>query len=95
MLCNKVLETFNFDKLDPSDSIMNLAHRGNLKASSKNGDFEFITPLTIADVPQKANECADINVLLAAAQRLRGELAAQCIAMGPKSEDAPSANGET
>jgi len=91
----ETLRAFNFDKLDPSDSIMNLTHRGDLMASRKTGDFEFITPMTVTDISQKPNESTDIKDVLATAQRLRAELAAQCSALSPESENALSANGDT
>jgi hypothetical protein len=76
------LAALNFNMLDPSDSIMSMAHRGDLKASRKTGEFEFITPMTVSDLPQQgASTSVDLNTLLVTAQRLRADLAAQCAAL--------------
>jgi hypothetical protein len=90
-----ILNALNFDKLDPSDSIMSLAHRGDLKASRKTGDFEFITPLTISDLSQDASAGVDLNTILATAQRLRADLAAQCAALNPESAEDVLTDGES
>jgi len=90
-----IFNDLNFDRLDPSDTIMSLTHRGDLKASRKTGDFEFITPLTVSDLSQDASESANFNTLLATAQRLREELAAQCASLHPELAETLSANGDT
>jgi hypothetical protein len=90
-----IMTAFNFETLDPSDSIMSLTHRGDLKASRKTGEFEFIAPLTVANVPQKPDGKADTNGILALAGRLRSQLAAQCAALVPGTHDAQPTDGET
>ena len=95
VLCRDVLGQLNFDKLDPSDSILSLMHRGDLKASRKTGDFEAVTPLTIADLPPDCQERTDFGALLATAQRLRFELAAQAAALTPQTENTTTSNGDT
>lgn len=89
------LEKLNFDALDPSDSIMSFTHRGDLKASRKTGEFEFISPLTLADLPQETIESTDPFALLATARRLRAELVQQCAAVNPQVHDVLSTNGES
>lgn len=89
------LAAFNFDRLDPSDSVLSLTHRGDLKASRKTGDFDFITPLTRADVLEATPERMDPTALLAAAQRLRGDLATQAATLTPEPPEAELANGDT
>jgi len=96
VISRATLNTLNFDMLDPSDSIMGMTHRGDLKASRKTGDFEFITPLNVADLTQHdllAN--ADFNTVLATAQRLRADLAAQCSALNPEPAEILATNGDT
>jgi hypothetical protein len=89
------LNALNFDTLDPSDCIMSVTHRGELKASRKTGDFSFITPLTVADItPQEAPAIGDLNAFLAAAQRLRSQVAAECAALSQEPVEALAANGE-
>jgi hypothetical protein len=89
------LKSFNFDELDPSDSVMSLTHRGDLKASRKTGDFEFINPLTVSDLAQETSERTDFHTILAAAQSIRAELEKQCADLNPQAEDVLSTNGET
>jgi len=90
------LNMLNFELLDPSDTVMSMTHRGDLKASRKTGDFEFISPLTISDLKQQdAPVTVDFNVVLATAQRLRASLAAQLAALSPGPVDAQSIDGET
>ncbi len=95
VLRRDVLEQLNFDKLDPSDSILSLMHRGDLKASRKTGDFEAITPLTVADLPSDCQERTDFSAFLATAQRLRSELAARAAALNPQTDNTTTSNGDT
>jgi hypothetical protein len=69
------LNGFDFDRLDPSDSVLSLAHRGDLKASRKTGDFEFVVPLSAADLPHATNARSDYRSLLTEVQRLKADLA--------------------
>lgn len=68
--------TLNFDLLDPSDSIMALPHRGELKASRKSGEFESIIPLTSSIFPAEIKKDSDFDSVCAAAKRLIAELVA-------------------
>jgi hypothetical protein len=69
------LEALDFDRLDPSDTVMGMRHRGDLAASRKTGEFGFIEPLTAADIQADAGQADDLTKLLADARRLRSELA--------------------
>ena len=78
------LNSLNFDHLDPSDAIMGMIHRGELKASRKTGDFEFIAPLTIEDIPAHERPAhATVEDVLSAAKTLRADLAKRCDALNP------------
>lgn len=90
-----ILKTLNFEKLDPSDSILSFTHRGDLKASRKTGDFEVIVPFTLADLPQDFHERTDFDDHISSAQRMRAALAAQASALNPQSEDITPTNGDT
>ncbi len=80
-----IINSLNFDMIDPSDAIMNMPHRGELKASRKTGDFEVITPLTVADLkPQDTFAMRDFNATLETARQLRSELATQCSTLNPQ-----------
>lgn len=95
VITGETLRTLDFDKLDPSDTVLSLPHRGDLKASRKTGDFTFISPLTISDVPQQPREKAsDMNSILVGAQRLRKEIAEECTSLGANSRIILSENGE-
>ncbi len=89
------LTALNFETLDPSDSIMAMTHRGELKASRKTGDFEFITPLTVSDLtPSEAPGGKPFSDLIGHAQRLRAAMAAQCEKLAPLQIESSLSNGE-
>lgn len=69
------VEPLNFEKLDPSDSIENFAHRGDVKASRKSGDFVPIEPLVPADIAPSQPDRMDLDSLLNQVRRCRGEIA--------------------
>lgn len=75
VIAREILNSFNFDKLDPSDSIMGLPHRGELNMSRKTGKFDFISPLTPADMDRGADESANFEELMDAVKRRNSELA--------------------
>jgi len=78
------LGRLDFEHLDPSDAMENFPHRGDAKASRKSGEFERITPLTPADVPQTSPESADFRDFLATVRRLREELRAGIEKLNPQ-----------
>ena len=71
-----VMADLDFAHLDPSDSLANFLHRGDVMASRKSGEFNPITPLTPADVlpPQPVQE--DLDSIVERIRQQRGELAA-------------------
>jgi hypothetical protein len=79
------IHSINFDMIDPSDAIMKMPHRGELKASRKTGDFEIITPLTVDDLnPQDTFTMRDFTAKLETTRQLRAELATQCLTLTPE-----------
>lgn len=70
-----LVSRLDFAHLDPSDSLENFLHRGDVMASRKSGDFTPITPLTVAEVipPQPAQ--LDFNRIVVQVRQQRGELA--------------------
>jgi len=88
------LNTFNFERLDPSDTVLSMIHHGDLKASRKTGDFDSIIPLNMSDIAQEPDQDTDINSILVSAQRLRSELSKQCAALSPELQTALQENGE-
>jgi hypothetical protein len=89
------LNALNFDKLDPSDTVLSLKHRGDLKASRKTGDFGVIDPFTDSDIAHEPTQSTDAPSALSSARLLREEMAAECAALAPKTEDGLSADGDT
>jgi hypothetical protein len=89
------IKALNFDRIDPSDTIMSLPHRGDLKASRKTGDFDFIIPLTVSDLAQADSLAStDFDAILASTKRLRADLAARCAALNPETARVFEGNGE-
>jgi hypothetical protein len=83
----------DFERLDPSEAIANLIHRGDFKASRKAGAFMPITPLTPADLPQaSAPQDLDVPALFAEAHKIRDEL--KTANAGYKAAQTASASGD-
>jgi hypothetical protein len=93
-IARETLNTLDFDKLDPSDSIISLPHRGELKASRKTGDFEFINALTVSEIVRGTNENTDFQLLLDAVKRMNAELANHIAALNTEPENTQSSKGE-
>lgn len=75
------VERLDFDLIDPSDAMQNFLRRGDFKASRKSGNFEPITPLTPADLPQNSLESVDLRDLAVGLHRLRDEVKADLEAL--------------
>lgn len=89
------LNQLNLDLIDPSDSIMAMTHRGDLKASRKTGDFEFVTPLTIKDLhPQDGPAKLPLNLAIDAVRQLRADLVKQCATLDHAPTDVSHDSGE-
>lgn len=71
-----VAARLDFEHLDPSDSLENFLHRGDVMTSRKSAEFVPIAPLTAADVfpPQPAR--VDFTTIVTHVRQLRTELAA-------------------
>jgi len=76
------VERLDFDLIDPSDAMQNFLRRGDFKASRKSGDFEPITALTPADLPQSSLDSVDVRDLAVGLQQLRDEVKADLEALG-------------
>lgn len=83
------LERLDFEHLDPSDAMENFIHRGDAKASRKSGEFDPITPLTPADLPQISPESIDFRDFLATAQRVKDELRMEIENLNPRTVTTP------
>lgn len=68
-------EGLDFATLDPSDAIMAFAHRGDVAASRKTGEFVAVVPLRPKDVAPLARARASVEDLVTQVRDLRGRLA--------------------
>ena len=71
-----VLIDFDFDLLDPSDSMDHFRHRGNFKTQRRLGAFESITPFTPNDFPLEPAADAPFLQQLERVRDLRRQLTA-------------------
>lgn len=71
------IQHFQWDKIDPSDAIDRLVHRGDFKASRKSGAFLPIEPLTPAILAGQANASAALADSIGEVATLRRLLQAQ------------------
>lgn len=73
ILPRETLESLDFQRLDPSDSMENFLHRGDVRASRKTGGFNRVDAFRAEDVPSNRTSGADLSELLQAATELRAE----------------------
>jgi hypothetical protein len=71
-----VAARLDFERLDPSDSLENFLHRGDVTASRKSGEFVEIVPLTPSDLAQTQPENMGLSPLVARLRQFRIELSA-------------------
>ncbi len=71
------MDRLDFERLDPSESMQNFLHRGDVKASRKSGEFVPISPLNPADLTAPLTPSLDIAGLLTQMRELRAEIASQ------------------
>lgn len=81
-----VMEKLDFTQLDPSDSLVNFSHRGDVMASRKSGEFSAIVPFTSADLPPPKGETLAVQELRSRISHARAELAGM---LNVKSPTAP------
>ena len=73
-MTREVIERLDFERLDPSDSMENFLHRGDVKASPKGGEFVAIVPLTPAELAPAQPERMDFTGLLNNVRQLRADI---------------------
>jgi hypothetical protein len=73
-MSREVIERLDFEHLDPSDSMENFPHHGDVKASRKGGEFVAIFPLTPADLAPAQPERMDFTGLLNNLRQLRADI---------------------
>jgi hypothetical protein len=67
------IESLDFETVDPSDTVELLIHRGDVRASRKNGKFVPIVPLTASDLQSESPERNDLKNLVSRVQELHTE----------------------
>jgi hypothetical protein len=78
-----IVARLDFDRVDPSDAVESVLHRGDFKATRKSEAFQSITPLTPADIAQPSVDDMGLRDLLVHVQRLREELKSQIAELAP------------
>lgn len=69
-----VVSRLDFERLDPSDSMINFIHRGDFKTSRQSGAFGSIVPLTPTDLQCETANSAGIPEVAARLKKMREEL---------------------
>lgn len=70
----EVIEQLDFARLDPSDSMKNFVHRGDVMASRKSGDFLAISPLTSKDIDSTSPFKLSFNEVLNQVREMRSAI---------------------
>lgn len=73
----RTIERLDFARLDPSDSMENFTHRGDVMASRKSGEFVAILPLKPEDVAAIEPGKLSLNDALNRVREMRVELSAE------------------
>ena len=94
-ISREAVERLEFERLDPSDSMENFPHCGDVKASRKGGAFVAIVPLTPADLAPAQPERMDFAGLLNSVRELRANFASELKQVLPlpadyEQEDSPA-----
>jgi hypothetical protein len=85
LMARSALAGFEFERLDPSDAMESLLHRGDFKASRKTGAFAPIAPLTPAEIQSTRSEQPAAEDLLRVVRRMREEFKAEIAKLTPVS----------
>ena len=81
-----VVERLDFARLDASDSMENFAHRGDVMASRKSGDFVAIVPLKQTDIANDEPASLGLVDVLARVREVRAELSSKLKRLQPEAE---------
>jgi hypothetical protein len=85
LMTRTALAGFEFERLDPSNAMERLLHRGDFKASRRTGAFAPIAPLTPADIQSSRSEQPAASDLLLAVRRMREAINAEIAKLTPVS----------
>ena len=89
------LERLDFSRLDPSDSMENFTHRGDVMASRKSGEFTAIVPLKPEDITSNETTALDIPDALHRVRELRTELSEKLEKFQPEASPTTDLNSPT
>lgn len=84
------ISSLNFDTLDPSDTIEALPHRGSVRLSKRNGDFQEIIPFGIDDVPKHAAASAALSEVLTRMRAVHRSIASEIASLTQGTESSPA-----
>lgn len=73
----QIMEQLDFERLDPSDSMKNFLHRGDVMASRKANGFSEIVPLNPEDLANEEPAKLGLTDLLNHVRKLRAEISAK------------------
>lgn len=86
-LQREVVNLLDFARLDPSDSMENFVHRGDVLASRKSGDFTAVTPLTSNDLVTVDRSKLSTEQMLSQVLEMRAVFASRL--KSPSTKDKP------
>jgi len=86
-ISREAVDRLDCERLDPSDSMDNFRHRGDVKASRKGGEFVAIVPLTAAELAPAQPERMDFTGLLNNIRQLRADIGSKLKQAIPPSAD--------
>ena len=78
-------DRLDFQSLDPSDALESFPHRGDAKASRKSGEFDYVQPLTPADLELTFPEEVGFEGFLAKTRELRNAISVELGKLNPQS----------
>lgn len=87
-----VLERLDFSQLDPSDSMGNFMHRGDVMASRKSAEFVAVAPLQPADIVGDDPAQCDLSGALVRVRALRKEISAKMKTRKSETKPPPETN---
>lgn len=87
-----VAARLDFERLDPSDSLENFLHRGDVMASRKSGEFAPIVPLTPAEVAPAQPAKLDFTILVVQVTKLRADFTEALKAVRPQTDELSESN---
>ena len=76
-MSREVINRLDFQRLDPSDSMENFVHQGNVMVSKQSGEFTAITPLSSKDITVADQSRRSFEQTLDQVLKMRADLAGQ------------------